>query len=75
MQRATLRQPAYSSWQWCTGKQVPENEGRKQKSPEEEEEEEKQEEEEGDREANKVICCFAGISLTVAVRWLLLPGA
>ena len=34
-----------------------------------------QEEEEEDREANKVICCFAGISLTVAVRWLLLPGA
>ena len=34
-----------------------------------------QEEQEEDREANKVICRFAGISLTVAVRWLLLPGA
>ena len=34
-----------------------------------------EEEEKEDREANKVICRFAGISLTVAVRWLLLPGA
>ena len=42
---------------------------------EEKEEEEEQGEEEDDREANKVICRFAGISLTVAVRWLLLPGA
>ena len=42
---------------------------------EEKEEEEEQGEEEDDREAHKAICCFAGISLTVAVRWLLLPGA
>ena len=42
---------------------------------EQQQEEEEEEQEEKDREANKVICCFAGISLTVAVGRLLLLGA